>query len=488
MPGFPTAADYVERLGFGCAQIKVLVTGGGCLSADGSQMLILGAIAQTVGPQWKLETWQRGSLVSVVFVGVLIGNLMSGVIGDKLGRRLPILLSYVGMCLFSLASLFANGFYSMACLRFFVGVSFGAGVPAFYSLCSEVSPSDYRLPMNAWGQVQFAGGEFFSAFLIWYQDPFMKDLQWRWLVGLGCIPCVMFLVLALFMLEESPHFLMVNGRHSEAQRVLENFSKSNGVDIQIDLSRSSASAAARQTSMSIRERLAIVWGRHMFYSTVVLCACFFTWNFLFYGGLYAFPQALRDLELHSVNPAVNLMLGALMEAPGLFLGVVLGRYVSRKNCMLLYLLVVLMCTLIFSFSTAAVLDTSSPGGSWALESLVQIGLLGNKVFTSFGALIVSVYAAEIYPTVARTTGIALGVGFGRLGSIVAPTVFDGLFVATGSYGAFFNFAAGLCAVNAVLVLFLPYETKGTILQDHLDDQRPIISKRLSTSGKAEENP
>lgn len=471
-----SAADLIERMGFGWAQWKVVIGGGGSKLADGAELLLLGSVTRAVALEWHLDAWQKGIVVSVVFLGVLMGNLMGGVIGDKMGRRLPILVSYVGICLFSLLSVMATGFYSIACIRFCVGVSFGVSAPAFNTLCGEMAPSKYRVELNAMGQLLFAAGEFYSAFLIWLQDPLMVQLNWRALICMGAVPSFVFLILALFILPESPSFLMVTGAKREAKMVLEDMQRSNSaMDVDIDqvVFEQPAIPMSRQPSVSIRDKLGIVLGRHLLYSTLVTCVSVFTLNFLFYGGLYAFPQVLPDLKL-TVTPSANLMMGALVEVPGFLGGIIIGNYLSRKNCMLVYLLAVIIFLCIFSFTS-----TNFPNEfSAELEALLQIGLIGSKLFTAVGFLIVYVYTTEIYPTVVRTMGGALCIAFGRFGGIVAPTAYENLAFATGSHGAFFHVTAGLCAVNAILVLFLPYETKGLVLQDHIDEAQPLHRKPL----------
>lgn len=342
--------------------------------------------------------------------------------------------------------------------------------------------------MNAWGQLAFTFGEFYSALLVWLQDPLMNNLDWRWLIILGCIPGVVFLVLAIFVLEESPSYLAVTGRSAEAQAVLESMRSDNdAMDVHIDFPQQSAgtSSAQRTHSVSVLESLQIVFGRHMWFTTLVTCVSIFTLNFLFYGGLYAIPQVLTDLKLH-ISPAGNLMLGAASEVPGLILAVVISQYLSRRSSILMYLLLVCASTLAFSFAGAAIenvgIDVVQPG----METLLQIGLLGNKIFTSFGFLIVYVYAAEIYPTVARSTGGAVCIAFGRFGSIAAPTLFENLEEITNSSLAFFSCSAALCAVNALLVMFLPYETKGVVLKDFADDQQ-ILSAKLSDTRRPYES-
>lgn len=296
----------------------------------------------------------------------------------------------------------------------------------------------------------------------------MENLNWRLLICVGAIPSLIFLFAAILFLNESPSFLLVNGRRQEAERVLTSLRDDNGVSgVPIDLGPEPEMAVQTTSSQqSSMDKLRIVLGRHFLYTTITVCVSCFNLNFLFYGGLYAFPQVLPHLELQ-LSPAVNLMLGAISEIPGYLAGVILCSYMSRKSSMLLYLLAVLISVLCFSFSVR------DPIFAKHLEWLLQIGLLGHKTFTAVGFLVVYVYAVEVYPTVVRTTGAALTVTCGRLGAIVVAPIFENLRFATTSDTLFFSLTAGICAVNAMLVLFLPFETKDAVLQDHLDEHQSI---------------
>ena len=42
---------------------------------------IIGSVTRAVSDEWKLNAWQRGSIVSMVFIGVCLGNLLSGKVG-----------------------------------------------------------------------------------------------------------------------------------------------------------------------------------------------------------------------------------------------------------------------------------------------------------------------------------------------------------------------------------------------------------------------
>lgn len=469
-----SAAEIVERIGTGSGQWKALVAGGGVWMADGAEVLLITSITQAVDDEWQLRPWERGAIVSIVFFGVLLGNLMSGVAGDLLGRKWPLIGSYFGLLVFSLLSVLSTGPIVLCCTRLFVGISFGLGQPAFNSFINEITPSKGRMTVNSWGQLLFGAGELYACALIWFQDPYMTNLNWRWLIALGAIPSAVFLVLSAFMLPESPSFLAVNGRHEEAREVLRNLRDSNGaLDVDIDLDDGSLDAnrrsdPGRRHSPKLMDKIGIVVGRYMLYTTLTMCITTFTINFLFYGGLYSFPQILPDMKL-SVSPSLNLMLGSIIEFPGYLIGVFIGAMVSRKTMLTFVMLMSAVWVLVFNFASLL----PSP---IQVEVFTQIAFAGHKMFIAMGFVIAYVYTSEVYPTVARTTGGALCLAAGRIGAMAAPSLYESLVILTGGYTGFFCFTATLCTINAVLVLFLPFETKDAVLQDYVhQEQQPIAS-------------
>merc|ERR1740129_326441 len=143
---------------------------------------------------------ERGVIVTIVFIGVLIGNLVCGPIGDSLGRRHIIIVSYVGIFVFSILSSVTTGFTSLSIARLFVGMSFGFGQPAWNVLGSEITPSAWRVLMMGFSFMLFAIGEAFSAILLIVDDPTLKHLHWRWLLRMGAIPSLCFCIVAYMFL------------------------------------------------------------------------------------------------------------------------------------------------------------------------------------------------------------------------------------------------------------------------------------------------
>eukprot|EP00928_Gymnodinium_smaydae_P075409 TRINITY_DN58420_c0_g1_i1.p1 TRINITY_DN58420_c0_g1~~TRINITY_DN58420_c0_g1_i1.p1 ORF type:complete len:479 (+),score=77.40 TRINITY_DN58420_c0_g1_i1:86-1522(+) len=467
----PPLGEVIERIGFGWAQLRTSLLGGCVWLADGSELLLIGTVTKAVSDEWHMSAWQRGSVVSVVFIGILIGNAICGPLGDNQGRRLPILISYVGIFIFSVISAMSQDFYQLAIVRLFVGASFGIGQPAINALCSEVSPNKWRIVMNAFTQTLFIVGELYSAILVWSDDPSMRSLDWRWLLLMGALPSLVCLVFSYFFLLQSPSYFAVHGEYESALEVLESMKHDNGaVDVVVDFKPLPPKKPSTHLEATLNP-IAVIFSRRLFYSTVAVIYSTFTLNVLFYGCLYAFPQVVKDIEM-GTSPAVSLIIGALWEFPGNVLATAFGMYWPRKPVMLGYLLVTILSLIAFSVGAQQRIDNKGPPQLGA-ELLLQGGYMGIKAFAQVGFVAVYQYSAEIYPTVSRTTGTAACVAGGRLGGMLAPLIFEWLLEYTGSLLTFFYFVASLCGFNLILVAFLPFETFGKSLEDNEDETCPI---------------
>lgn len=459
----PTLSEVVDDIGMGFAQLRAGLLGGGVWLADGSELLLISSVAQAVSAEWDLTSYQRGMVVTIVFLGILSGNLLSGPLGDIFGRRGLIIVSYFMIFVFSIMSSYAMGYWSLVWVRLLVGASFGLGQPAWNALGTEITPVSYRIAMNSATQALFSVGEMFSALLIMADDPKMRNLHWRWLLQAGAVPSLMFGLLALLFLNQSPSYLASRGRHQEARNVLESMRRDNGsggtsVDFQV------TPQAPTDGSMfqRVRRQFAIIWSRKLRASTAIMVYTCFTLNMIFYGCLYAFPQVLPDLFAASDNgarsAAAELLAGASWELPGLVLGCVLGSSLSRKLAMKLYCLLASMALLVFA-----------TGCLWSSDSLIiQVclrgGYYGVKCFVNIGFVVVYQYSIEIYPVEARVTGTATNLAGGRMAGIISPLFFEFMTHWLGSYSFFYS-CAMLAAINFCLVDQLPFETSDKSLHD-----------------------
>jgi len=219
-----TTDDALTAMGFGKFQALVLVYAGTGWLADSMELMLLSFVGPLVRQQWNVSPQHESLLSSVVFTGMLLGACSWGYISDKYGRRTALLFSIILTAGAGFISALSPNYISLLALRFLVGIGVG-GTHVFSSWFLEFVPAKNR---GAW-MIVFSAfwtfGTIFEASLAWVV---LSRLSWRWLLAFTALPC--FVLLVFFVIApESPRYLCVQNRISDATLVLERMSKTNRV-------------------------------------------------------------------------------------------------------------------------------------------------------------------------------------------------------------------------------------------------------------------
>lgn len=474
--------DVIEAIGFGWGQVIQLTVCGMIGFVSGVEVTLVSSIPIHIGKSLGLDKNQRAYAPMSSFFGASLGNIVAGPFGDVEGRRLPVLLSFLGIAIFQCASAGASNLWQICSLMFLLGSFMGLGQPPSAVLSSEIVPAGRRIHASFVGNALFVLGEIYAGLLIWANDPSMTALAWRYLLIMGAIPAAILLPISYFALYESPFFLALRHDYDGARAVLNRLRNLNGnPDVPTQFNeppKKLTSHKTRTLETNVKETsgsMAILVSPKMIFTTAVVCILEIVCNLSYYGGMYSFPQVLPKLET-TVSPAVTLMEGALAELPGCFLGIIAGVYMSRKGAMILSLFVTAASMFLFA-AAAMYLDGEKASGWW--EILLQSSFLGFRAITSVTFMILPLYIVETFPTRARTIGLSVAMSFGRIGGITAPMVYELLSSALGSL-SIFHIIAALNLASAVLVMFLPFETKDKGLSDdHHEEIEPLLDKSPS---------
>src|SRR6185503_16374038 len=155
-----------------------------------------------------------GFTVASLLIGCFIGAFFAGRLADLVGRRNTMMFA---------AALFLAG-------AIVQGIAVGAASVLSPAYISEVAPANIRGRLTTVQQIMIIAG-LTVAFLANYflaaaagvsTAKFWLGLDaWRWMFLMQAIPALVFLV-ALFMIPESPRYLVSKGRDSDAITVLTN--------------------------------------------------------------------------------------------------------------------------------------------------------------------------------------------------------------------------------------------------------------------------
>src|SRR6202165_332712 len=138
------AGARLDRLPISSFHYRIFWLVGAGMFFDGYDLYIAGGVlASTV--QSKFSTVpQNLQFISLTFVGMTLGSLITGFVGDKLGRRFTYQINLLIFGLASLAAAFAQDMDQLIACRFVQGLGLGAEIVVGYSTVTEFVPPKTR--------------------------------------------------------------------------------------------------------------------------------------------------------------------------------------------------------------------------------------------------------------------------------------------------------------------------------------------------------
>jgi SP family arabinose:H+ symporter-like MFS transporter len=208
--------------------IAVVVSLGGFIFGFDASVIsgVVGYVTQLYG----LDVWQQGLVVSAPSLAAILASLTVVPLSDVVGRRRMLIAVAFLYLVSAVFSTFAPGFVSLVIARAIGGLAFGSlMITPIY--VAEIAPARLRGVMVSVNQMNIVVGlsaAYFCNYLLvalsgrsdpWILGLGIKAYPWRWMLGLEILPAAIWLGL-LFLVPESPRWLVVQGRVTEARAVL----------------------------------------------------------------------------------------------------------------------------------------------------------------------------------------------------------------------------------------------------------------------------
>ncbi|KAL8291519.1 hypothetical protein RQP46_002497 [Phenoliferia psychrophenolica] len=200
MGGVNQAPDYINTMGLG-----YMVTGAG------------GKVTAVVTNSTK-----QGGIVAAYYLGTLIGCMLGGWVGDKLGRKKTVLFGCAWIVIGAPLQASAQGSTWMVCARIVNGIGTGALnaiVPVWSAETSGHTSRGFfialEFTLNIFGVV--------VAYWLEYGLSYIGNgdtaVRWRLPIAFQLVPLVA-LAFSVTLLPESPRWLLKTGRREEALAIL----------------------------------------------------------------------------------------------------------------------------------------------------------------------------------------------------------------------------------------------------------------------------
>jgi AAHS family 4-hydroxybenzoate transporter-like MFS transporter len=364
---------------------------------DGIDNQLLGIVIPTLMREWSVPRSAFAPLVSLGYLGMMIGGAAAGLAGDRFGRRTALLGSMAMFGAMTLAAVTATAPGQLGWLRLLAGIGLGGAMPNAAALVAEFVPLRRRPIAVTVTIVCVPLGATIAGLLGIRMLPLVG---WRVLfMAGGIVPLVA--AMALWrLLPESPRFLArVPSRWPELRRLLVRMGHHVGADASfVDPSEHPIERASIRAlfARGFRVDTLALWGAFFFCLLAVYSG--FSWlTALLSGAGFTPSSANTGITAFNLGGVVGALAG----------GVAIARAGSRGP-MLSMAAGAVVCALALSRMSL------SPRDSLSIVALLTIlGALINGVQTTMYAL-----AAHVYPGPVRATGVGTAVAFGRIGAIV----------------------------------------------------------------------
>ena len=215
------AGARLDRLPISSFHYRIFWLVGAGMFFDGYDLYVAGGVlASTI--QTKFSTLpQNLQFLSLTFVGMTIGSLITGFVGDKYGRRFTYQINLLIFGLASIAAAFAQDMTQLIICRFVQGLGLGAEIVVGYSTLTEFVPPATRGRWLAFMAFLTVCGFPVTAILGYLIIP-----TWGWrpmfiIAGIGSL-IVWYLRKNL---PESPRWLEAQGRNAEAEALMQSIEK-----------------------------------------------------------------------------------------------------------------------------------------------------------------------------------------------------------------------------------------------------------------------
>ncbi|GLT64107.1 hypothetical protein SLA2020_366190 [Shorea laevis] len=166
-----------------------------------------------------LGTTMEGLVVATSLVGATVITTFSGPVSDWLGRRPMLIISSVLYFVSGLVMFWSPNVYVLCAARLVDGFGIGLAVTLAPVYISETAPPEIRGLLNTLPQFTGSFG-MFLAYCMVFGMSLMASPSWKLMLGILSIPSLLYFLLAVFFLPESPRWLVSKGRMTEAEKVL----------------------------------------------------------------------------------------------------------------------------------------------------------------------------------------------------------------------------------------------------------------------------
>jgi len=402
------AGARLDRLPISLFHYRIFWLVGAGMFFDGYDLYVAGGVLAATLHTHFSTLHQNLQFLSITFVGMTLGSLITGFVGDAFGRRFTYQINLLIFGLASLAAAFTQDMDQLIVCRFIQGLGLGAEIVVGYSTLTEfVSPQTRGRWLS------------FMAFIVVAGFPITAVLSYLIIPSFGWRP--MFVIAGVGSLivwylrkklPESPRWLEAQGRTEEAEALMSEIEKESAPAGGVLPPVVAPAAAPAPVSAAAMMRPPIL--QRMVVGSWVLI----TINTLIFGFVIFLPQFFLRQGLTIAHSLAYTLVLSISSLVGCAIGAWAADFVGRR----MSIIVASVCTIVFGWIYARFNAASDPAMVLAVGSILIVAIYVQT------AMLFGVYTPELFPTEIRLRANGICNTLGRAATVVSPFIVGSLMV------------------------------------------------------------
>jgi putative MFS transporter len=464
----PIIEQILEKKGYDINTLKYVFLVFCIIVLEGLHMSFFSTMLIPLREFYQLSDFEIKFVSGMLFLGVGTGSILSGMITNKYERtdviNICLVITFVSNLLLAI-----NSYITFLIFRVTIGFCLGVIVPTALNLLAECLPIRSRSFVLTCVWVAFTVGQLYllTSMLI-LMPNFEKDQVQTIIIITSSMPLVI-LIAHLYLLEDSPRMLIINGRNEEGLRILERW---NGEPINEHMRKQIINEVTRDCSKEDGNMdFTLIFKNRYLKTSILLTMLWFFNSVISYGPGLIISLTLKRL---GVNPTatmehrdiiLNQIVMCLISSPSNIIGGALSEIPSlgRNKATIL--------GFFFSaiFFTLCIVFTSS------FTILLGLGFAALNIAFNVNTS----YSCEVYPTKTRDTALGFLFFATRVGGFLSQFFYLSMYMINMWLPYYFTIA--IIIINIGLLSLLPYETYGKPLDVQFEeevDEKTITTKEV----------
>ncbi len=243
-------------------KVSLIVALGGFLM--GFDASVISGVVKFIEPHFDLSKIQLGWAVSCLTLTATLAMAVAGPLSDRYGRKKLLYFAAILYGFSAIASALSPSFLVLVIARMIGGLGVGLSLIIAPMYIAELAPAKNRGTMVSFNQLNIVLGisiAFFTNYLILKAGNSngslatllnLSENNWRWMLGIESVPAILYF-LFLFIVPESPRWLIMKGRDKEALEILSHTCDADSASKDLDKIKASFKKANPNKKVSVSE-------------------------------------------------------------------------------------------------------------------------------------------------------------------------------------------------------------------------------------------